>query len=102
MTRFRATNESEAAERSDIWAVLTDQVLLVGVSVGTAFTERMRFEEGRRIDYTHQSPKGVIERTGAEGSYELSDVREGTHLAISLTCTSVSHCPDSPARWSPG
>ena len=100
-----------AAERSQIWAVLTDPVLLpkltpllqridadgdlwhwhmiriavLGVGIGTAFTERMRFEEGRRIDYSHEPPRGVTERTGAAGSYVLSDVQGGTHLAISLT-----------------
>jgi carbon monoxide dehydrogenase subunit G len=114
MTRFTATNESEAvvaAPRSDIWAVLTDPVLLprltpllrsidthgdlwcwhmvrisvLGVGIGTTFTERMRFDEGRRIDYTHEPPRGTVERTGADGSYELSDVRGGTHLKINLT-----------------
>jgi carbon monoxide dehydrogenase subunit G len=114
MSRFSATNTSEAvvpAGRDEIWAVLTDPVLLprltplldrietrgdlwtwhltrisvLGVGVSTAFTERMSFEEGRRIDYTHEPPKGAVERTGAEGTYELSDTDNGTHLAISLT-----------------
>lgn len=114
MTRFSATNTSEAvvaADRADIWAVLTDPVLLpkltpllrridadgdlwrwhmvriavFGVGISTTFTERMRFDEGRRIDYTHEPPKGAVERTGAEGTYELTDVDGGTHLAISLT-----------------
>jgi carbon monoxide dehydrogenase subunit G len=114
MSRFTATNKSEAvvpAERSEIWAVLTDPVLLpkltpllrridadgdlwtwhlvrisvLGIGISTAFTERMKFDEGRRIDYTHEPPKGANERTGAEGTYELSDVKDGTHLAISLT-----------------
>ena len=100
-----------AAERPEIWAVLTDPVLLptltpllrrieadgdlwrwhmiriavLGVGIGTAFTERMRFEQCRRIDYSHEPPKGIRERTGAEGSYELCEVKGGTHLAISLT-----------------
>ncbi|MDT7609450.1 MAG: hypothetical protein QOG96_3953 [Pseudonocardiales bacterium] len=114
MSRFTATNKSEAvvpAERSEIWAVLTDPVLLpkltpllrridaegdlwtwhlvgisvLGVGISTAFTERMKFDEGRRIDYTHEPPKGANERTGAEGIYELSDVKGGTQLSISLT-----------------
>lgn len=114
VTRFSATNTSEAivaAERADIWAVLTDPVLLpkltpllrridadgdlwrwhmvriavFGVGISTTFTERMRFDEGRRIDYTHEPPQGTVERTGAEGTYELSDSDGGTHLAISLT-----------------
>jgi carbon monoxide dehydrogenase subunit G len=114
MNRFSATTESEAvvaAERSAIWAALTDPVLLpkltpllqrietdgdvwrwhmlgiavLGVGISPIFTERMRFDEGRRIDYSHEPPKGVIERTGAEGWYALSDVQGGTRLAISLT-----------------
>lgn len=116
MHRFSATTDSEAvvaAERSTIWAVLTDPVLLpeltpllrrietdgdvwrwhlvnlsvLGVGVSSSFTERMRFDEGNRIDYTHEPPLGVTERTGAEGNYVLSDVSGGTHLAISLTLT---------------
>ena len=114
MHRFSATNESEAvvaADRADIWAVLTSPVLLpkltplltgidadgdtwtwhlirlsvLGVGVGSQFTEKMIFEEGKSIRYTHVPPPGVVERTGAEGWYELSEVDGGTHLSISLT-----------------
>lgn len=114
MSRFSATNESEAvvaADRAELWAVLTDPVLLpkltpllrgidtdgdlwrwhliriavLGVGIATTFTERMRFDRGRRIDYTHEPPKGATERTGANGFYELSDVDGGTHLKIGLT-----------------
>jgi len=114
MSRFAATNESEAivaAERSEIWRVLTDPVLLpeltpilrrietngdlwcwqlidlsvLGVGISTSFTERMRFDEERRIDYSHEPPDGSVERTGADGFYELSDVPGGTHLAVKLT-----------------
>ncbi len=114
MTSFSATTESDAvvaAGRPEIWAVLTDPVLLpkltpllrkidtdgdlwrwhlvklsvLGVGISPVFTERMRFVEGSRIDYTHEPPPGVTERTGAEGQYLLSDVDGGTHLAISLT-----------------
>jgi carbon monoxide dehydrogenase subunit G len=114
MTRFSATNESEAvvaADRSAIWAVLTDPVLLpkltplltrietdgdlwrwhlvklsvMGVGIIPVFTERMTFDAEKRIDYTHEPPRGVTERTGAEGSYVLTEVEGGTHLAIGLT-----------------
>jgi carbon monoxide dehydrogenase subunit G len=114
MTRFSASNESEAvvpAARADIWAALTDPVLLpkltpllrridadgdiwqwhlirisvAGVGIATSFTEKMVFDEARRIDYTHQPPPGVTERTGANGFYELADVEGGTHLRIGLT-----------------
>lgn len=114
MTRFSATNDSQAvvaAARHDIWAVLTDPVLLprltpllrridadgdrwcwhmaglsvLGVGVTPVFTERMRFTEATRIDYTHEPPPGVREFAGAEGWYELADDPGGTCLAISLT-----------------
>jgi carbon monoxide dehydrogenase subunit G len=114
MHRFSATTASQAvvaADRADIWAVLVDPEMLVkltpllrsietdgdtwrwsmvkisalGLSIDPTFTERMRFEEGRRIDYSHEPPPGSLERLGADGCYVLSDVDGGTHLEISLT-----------------
>jgi carbon monoxide dehydrogenase subunit G len=114
MTRFTATTESEAivpAARKDIWAALTDPDLLprltpllrridadgdtwtwhmtkisaLGVSISPSFTEQMRFDDGHRIEYTHQPPSGTRERAGAEGWYDLSDTPDGTSLKISLT-----------------
>ncbi len=114
MTRFSATTESEAivpAERADIWTALTDpdllrrltpllrridadgdvwtwhmaQISALGVSISPSFTEQMHFDEGHRIEYTHQPPAGVRERAGAEGWYDLSDTADGTALKISLT-----------------
>lgn len=114
MTLFTATNESAdvvAAARADIWAVLVDPVLLarltpilrridtdgdlwrwqlariaaLGVSINPRFTERMRFDEGRRIEFVHEAPSGTAERTSADGWYELSDVDGDTRLTMSLT-----------------
>lgn len=114
VNRFSATNRSEAVVRADrevVWAVLTDPELLpkltpllqridadgdlwtwhmrriaaLGVSIVPAFTERMTFDEGNRIDYTHEAPRGVRERAGAEGWYVLTDVADGTKLQIQLT-----------------
>lgn len=114
MTRFTATTESHAivpADRTDIWNALTDPELLprltpllrridahgdiwtwhmtrisaLGVSISPSFTERMRFDEGHRIEYTHQPPSGQRERAGAEGWYDLADVGGGTELKISLS-----------------
>ncbi|MDP9117058.1 MAG: SRPBCC family protein [Actinomycetota bacterium] len=114
MNRFSATTQSEAivaAERSRIWAVLTDAELLptltpllrrietdgdlwrwhmvriaaLGVNISPVFTERMRFDEERRIEYSHAPPQAATEHTGAEGWYQLADAAGGTHLAISLT-----------------
>lgn len=120
MTKFQSTIESGAiisASRDEVWAALTDPKLLaeltpllsrvdadgdlwrwyltrisaLGVSVCPSFTERMSFDDGHRIAYTHQPPPGVNERAGAEGRYELSDEDGGTRLAISLTL-----CVDLP------
>lgn len=114
MSTFSATTESEAvvaAERKKIWDVLTDPVLLpaltplltridadgdvwrwhmtriaaLGVGISPAFTERMVFDEGARIDYSHQPPDGTHERAGADGWYVLEDVDGGTKLSIRLT-----------------
>lgn len=103
-----------AAARDDIWRVLTDPALLaeltpllhridagtdadgdrwrwhlsglevLGVRLRPAFTERMSWQPGRRIDFTHEPPPGVGEQAGAEGHYELSDTPQGTRLAIVL------------------
>ncbi len=114
MNRFSATNSSEAvvqADRAAIWAALTDPELLpeltpllrdidatgdlwrwemakvdvLGVKFSPCFTERMSFDAPHRIGYTHEPPAGAVERTGAEGWYELVEVDEGTRLRISLT-----------------
>ena len=58
---------------------------MLGAAITPCFTERMVFDENERIDFTHESPKGTHEKTGAEGWYVLKDVDGGTHLAISLT-----------------
>ncbi len=110
---FETSTQSEAvvaAKREDVWAALTDPVLLpkltpflrhievdgdhwrweltrvpiLGSSLQPTFTERMTFEEGRSIEYKHDPPSGQRERAGVEGWYVLKDVAGGTHLAISL------------------
>ncbi len=114
MSTFSATTDSEAvvpADREAIWAALTDPVLLpkltpllrsieadgdrwrwemsrvsvLGVTLSPSFTEQMTFDAPHRIEYTHAPPPGHTERTGAEGWYELTEVRGGTRLRISLT-----------------
>jgi carbon monoxide dehydrogenase subunit G len=114
MPTFSATTDSEAvvpADREAIWAALTDPVLLpkltpllrsieangdlwrwemsrvsvLGVTLSPCFTEQMTFDAPHHIEYTHAPPSGHTERTGAEGWYELTEVRGGTRLRISLT-----------------
>jgi carbon monoxide dehydrogenase subunit G len=114
MTCFSATNHSEAvvaADRKDVWAALTDPVLLprltpllrsidtdgdtwrwhltrltvLGIGLSPVFTEQMTFHEPDRIDYAHR-PVGRSEIAGADGWYLLSDTDAGgTHLEIELT-----------------
>ena len=114
MNRFSATTESEAvvaADREAIWAALTDPVVLprltpllrridthgdvwrwemtsirvLATSIAPSFTEQMKFDAPRRIDFTHAPPPGRTERAGAEGCYLLDAVEGGTRLRISLT-----------------
>ncbi len=115
MNRFEATNRSSdvvAADRAEIWAVLTDPKLLakltpmvqriddlgdrrwrwqlfgisaVGMRFAPCFTERMLFTDPERIDFDHAPPAGSHERSGAEGIYELAEVEGGTRVSIRLT-----------------
>lgn len=113
MSRFTASTESDAvvtADRSAVWAVLSDpealprltplldrieadgdlwhwemaRIPVLGVSVAPSFTERMRFEPERRIDFEHAPPDGRPERAAAEGWYLLDDAEHGTRLRVRL------------------
>lgn len=114
MARFTASTRSDAlvkADRMKIWDVLTDPELLpkltpylarivaegdhwrwemvklpvLNLTIAPSFTERMTFEEGKRIEFTHDPPAGAKERAAAEGWYELRETDEGTELSIDLT-----------------
>lgn len=116
MTRFSADTRAEAvvaAPVADIWAALTDPSLVaemtpfvkritedgdhwrwemsglsvLGVGVSPAFTERMTYDEPRRIEFRHDPPDGATERSAVEGWYELEEVEEGTRLTTSLEIT---------------
>ncbi|MGB0100406.1 MAG: SRPBCC family protein [Nocardioides sp.] len=116
MTRFSASTRAEAlvaAPRADIWAALTDPALVaeltpfvkqitedgehwrwelsgltvLGVGVAPAFTERMSYDEPRRIDFRHDPPQGSTERSSVEGWYELEEADAGTRLTTSLEIT---------------
>ena len=114
MTCFEATNRSREvvrADRSDIWAALTDPQLLtdltpllrhidthgdqwvwhmmgisaLGVEVAPSFTETMEFTPEQRIDFAHTPPPGQVERAGADGVYLLEEAEGGTMLDITIT-----------------
>jgi carbon monoxide dehydrogenase subunit G len=112
MTRFSARDRSTEvvrAERAAVWAALTDPELLprltpylhsidvdgdrwrwnmaripvLGLSVAPSFTEKMTFDEPRRIEFTHDPDSGQ-EKAGVEGTYDLEEVDNGTRLAIDI------------------
>jgi len=116
MTRFSADTRAKAvvaAPRSEIWAALTDPDLVaeltpfvrrivedgehwrwemsglsvLGVGVTPAFTERMAYDEPRRIEFRHDPPSGAGERSAVEGWYVLDEVDAGTRLTTSLEIT---------------
>ena len=112
MARFTAHNRSTEVVQGDrgaLWTALTDPKLLpvltpylhsievdgdkwrwnmaripvLGISVAPSFTERMTFDEPRRIGFTHD-PQSEQEKAGVEGSYELQAVEGGTGLSIDI------------------
>ena len=115
MATFTASTRSDAvvkAERMKVWAAITDPELLprltpylsrivadgehwrwemvklpvLNLTVAPSFTERMTFEEGKRIEFTHDPPQGEDEKAAAEGTYHLKDAGPGeTDLSIELT-----------------
>ena len=112
MTRFTARDRSTEVVQADqgaLWKALTDPDLLprltpylhsidadgdrwrwnmaripvLGVSVAPSFTERMTFDQPRRIEFTHD-PESGQEKAGVEGTYELEEVQGGTRLSIDI------------------
>jgi carbon monoxide dehydrogenase subunit G len=113
MTRFSAETRAEAvvaAARADIWAALTDPVVVgeltpfvkriradgehwlwemsglkvLGVGIAPTFTERMVYDEPERIEFHHDPPAGRREKSAVEGWYELTETEAGTRLVTSL------------------
>lgn len=115
MATFSTSTRTHAvvtASQDEVWAALTDPDLLarftpflrtvrehgehwvwelarvpvLGRSFSFTFTERMRFEEPHRIDFTHDPEIGHgDENAGVDGWYRLDPQREGTCLETSLT-----------------
>jgi carbon monoxide dehydrogenase subunit G len=116
MTRFSADTRAEAvvaAPRAEIWAALTDPdvvaeltpfvrritadgdcwqwqlsgLTVLGVGIAPAFTERMEYDEPRRIEFRHDPPAGVSERSAVQGWYELEELPAGTRLLTAMEIT---------------
>jgi carbon monoxide dehydrogenase subunit G len=121
MTIFSAKTSARAdvaAERAAIWKALVDPELvarmtpfvreiradgdywhwqltgldLLGRTLAPGFTERMVFEEQRRIEFHHEPPAGVTERAGVNGWYDLSEGPGGTTRLE----TSLEICLEAP------
>lgn len=107
-TRSRAT---VSASPDEVWAALTDpqrvaaltpflhrvtahgehwvwemtKVPVLGKSFSFTFTERMTFDEPRRMEFTHDPAAGDgHEAAGVEGWYDLEPRSAGTHLETSM------------------
>jgi carbon monoxide dehydrogenase subunit G len=127
MTRFSSRTQAEAVVSTtpdQVWEVLTDPDLVaemtpfvqritaagehwtwqlaglkvLGVGVAPAFTERMAYDEPRRIDFQHDPPDGATERSGVEGWYLLEEADGGTRLTTSLEITLDLPLPRASAR----
>jgi carbon monoxide dehydrogenase subunit G len=127
MTRFSSRTQAEAvvsATPGEVWAVLADPDLVaamtpfvqgitaagdhwtwqlsglkvLGVGVAPAFTERMTYDEPRRIDFRHDPPEGASERSGVEGWYLLEEADGGTRLTTSLEITLDLPLPRASGR----
>lgn len=112
MNLFEASNRSEAivaASQKEIWAALTDPVLLaqftphlssidvdgdtwrwnlsripvLSTTIAPSFTVVMSFDEPTRIDFS-PAPDSGTERAAATGTYILEHVDGGTHLLVDL------------------
>ena len=112
------------APRDRIWAALTDPVLVaeltpfvraireegahwhwtmsglrvLGVGIAPSFTERMTDDEPRRIEFRHDPPAGVTERSAVEGWYSLEESEGGTRLVTALEITLDLPLPEASGR----
>jgi carbon monoxide dehydrogenase subunit G len=77
----------QITEDGEFWLWEMSGLEVAGLKIAPSFTERMRFDEPRRIDFSHEPPAGTREKAGAEGWYELTPTAEGTHLVTDLEIT---------------
>ena len=113
MTTFSAHTTAEAivpVPRDRVWDVLIDPDLIaqltpfvksikadgehwiwtlsgfnvLGKGFSATFTERMTLEDGKRIEFAHDPPRGIKEPTSVNGWYNLADVEEGVRLETSM------------------
>ncbi|HEU5269937.1 MAG TPA: hypothetical protein VFU36_08430 [Jatrophihabitans sp.] len=70
---------------ADLWRWQLTRISALGVGISPVFTERMRFVPMQRIDYRHEPPAGSHEFAGVHGSYQLTEVSDGTRLFAEMT-----------------
>lgn len=82
---LRSIDQVSGDDDEALWRWRMSGLTVLGRDVGAPeFTERMRFDEHRSIDFEHTPPEGAREWAGARGHYGLVEVAEGTHLTIGL------------------
>jgi len=70
------------------WVWELSRIPVLGKSFSFVFTERMTFDEPRRIDFTHDPDAGTgPESAGVEGWYQITPARGGSHLKTSMDIT---------------
>lgn len=75
-------------EHGEHWVWEMTKVPVLGKSFSFSFTERMAFDEPRRIDFTHDPAAGHAEESaGVQGWYALEPRTGGTHLETSMAIT---------------
>jgi carbon monoxide dehydrogenase subunit G len=91
VARFTPFISSITTDGGDHWVWHLSGLSVLGKGFSATFTERMTMEEGKRIEFTHDPPRGVKERAGVHGWYALSDHADGVLLE-----TSMEICVDLP------
>lgn len=84
LTPFIASIE---AHGDDHWIWHLSGLSVLGKGFSATFTERMTLEEGKRIEFAHDPPRGAKERAGVHGWYALTDHADGVLLETSMEIT---------------
>ena len=75
-------------ERGEHWVWEMTKVPVLGKSFSFTFTERMRFDEPHRIEFSHDPAAGPSEESaGVDGWYALEPRPGGTRLETSMAIT---------------
>ncbi len=80
LKRIEVDSTPDGPER---WTWHLTHIPVMSATVTPVFTEVMTFDEPTHIGFTHD-PTKTQERTGVEGTYELTPVGTGTRVAIDL------------------